>query len=61
MSRCVSFIIQGDEALADELAIGTIEELQEVIVTYLAVVMRSMKMLKTLACSISKLIGKQKQ
>ena len=61
MARCVSFIIQGDETLADALsANGTVEELQDAIITYYAMTSRSMKTLAALASSIGKLIGKQK-
>ena len=61
MARCVSFIIQGDETLADALsANGTVDELQDAIITYYAMTSRSMKTLAALASSIGKLIGKQK-
>lgn len=61
MARCVSFIIQGDETLADALsANGTVEELQDAIITYYAMTSRSMKTLAALASIIGKLIGKQK-
>jgi hypothetical protein len=60
MARCVSFIIQGDETLTEELESGSVDELQEVIILYHQMTIRSMMTLKALAHNIGKLIGKQK-
>ena len=61
MAKTVSFILQDDESLAEELTCGTSEELQEAIIVYHAMTIQSMKMLKALAAGIGKLIGKQKR
>lgn len=60
MARCVSFIIQGDETLTEELESGSVDELQEVIILYHQMTIRSMMTLKAQAHNIGKLIGKQK-
>lgn len=60
MAKTVSYILQGDELLVDELSNGSSEELQEAIIIYYGMTIQSMKMLKRLAESVGKLIGKQK-
>ena len=60
MAKTVSYILQGDELLVDELSNGSSEELQEAIIIYHGMTIQSMKMLKRLAESVGKLIGKQK-
>lgn len=60
MAKTVSYILQGDELLVDELSNGSSEELQEAIIVYHGMTIQSMKMLKRLAESVGKLIGKQK-
>ncbi|MBR1525155.1 MAG: hypothetical protein IJ640_00645 [Prevotella sp.] len=60
MAKAVSYILQGDELLVDELSNSSSEELQEAIIIYHGMTIQSMKMLKRLAESVGKLIGKQK-
>jgi len=60
LALAVSYILKGDDSLKDELASEATEELQEVIIIYHGMTIKAMKLLKSLANSIGKLIAKQK-
>ena len=60
LALAVSYILKGDDSLKDELASEATEELQEVIIICHGMTIKAMKLLKSLAKSIGKLIAKQK-
>ena len=60
LALAVSYILKGDDSLKDKLASEATEELQEVIIIYHGMTIKAMKLLKSLATSIGKLIAKQK-
>lgn len=62
VSRALSWMIQGDESLAEELAKGTLDEnIVALCTAYSMVNTQNFTMLSALARNVGKLIAKQKQ
>ena len=62
VSRALSWMIQGDESLAEELAKGTLDEnIVALCMAYSMVNTQNFTMLSALARNVGKLIAKQKQ